>query len=215
MPAGCGAAAGAALLPVAVLPPGPSPGRASERVRVAGIRRERGVPLQVRRDGGAGAARCGAIRPLEPETGLEIADVLGRGNARFPILIHESPPAWLQHARYVCFESGVCGRKVKARTVTNEARTILMPSKPVKRTPPNHSVFMARGGLRTCGRAAATSSRGLTKYQLKLRNDSMAQAASGGRFVKRTPTVRPLRVTATPAPVRISFRSGSWNCSPM
>ena len=42
-----------------------------------------------------------SIRPLETETGLQIADVLGRGNARLTILIHETPPAWLGHARYV------------------------------------------------------------------------------------------------------------------
>ena len=144
--------------------------RCCDRARaLAGHRRASGL----RESGGSGACRCrsaGSTGPgppgaapsgrFSPRRALRIADVLGRGNARFPILIHESPPAWLRHARYVCFESGVCGRKVKARTVTNEARTILMPSKPVKRTPPNHSVFIARGGLPHMRSSSATSSRG-------------------------------------------------------
>ena len=42
---------------------------------------------------------AGSVRTLQSETRLQIADVLGRGNARFTILIHETPPAWLGHAR--------------------------------------------------------------------------------------------------------------------
>ena len=85
----------------------------------------------------------GAVRSLETETGLQIADVLGRGNARFTILIHETPPAWLRHARYVCSGGVWRSKKTKADTATTEARTILTPSEPVKRTPPKHSVFVA------------------------------------------------------------------------
>ena len=111
---------------------------------------------------GPAPGRCrrgrGTIRSLETETRLQIADVLGRGNARFTILIHETPPAWLRHARYVC--SGGCGsrKKQEADTATTEARTILTPSKPVKRTPPKHSVFVASANERRSTKLKLSSS---------------------------------------------------------
>jgi len=94
-----------------------------------------------RASGASGRGR-GAIWSLETETRLQIADVLGRGNARFTILIHETPPAWLRHARYVCSD-GVAVEKNKADTATTEARTILTPFTTVKQTPPKHRVFVA------------------------------------------------------------------------
>src|SRR5437867_4507828 len=47
------------------------------------------------------------------------------------------------------------------------------------------------------------------------RNDSIAHAESGGRLVKRTPTVLSSRVIVMPDAVRTSVRSGNWNWSPM
>src|SRR6185436_9588953 len=61
----------------------------------------------------ASRRRCGAVRSLETETCFQIADVLGRGNARFTILIHETPPAWL--ARTLRQFGTGCGGRRKTR----------------------------------------------------------------------------------------------------